>query len=291
MALTEVRRFLGHEPTSEVSNSQWVSVYVCIPFHPTKGEQGVKPPLSSSGLTSAGSGSCRRCLAEAGADRKRSLGGGKDSGGVSDMAVVQYHHTCCRTSPQQLDVPASLTPHGPGPYSFDQQQKRGASTSGMELGQELVVGDLATPLTSAGAGDVGAEHDATPLQSRPSRGGGFALSSVPGGDAGGDGTEGAVENPSTSETEDNSGVGRGGLERKDTITWESFLATITDADGIKGADGSAIVTALGSASDSPSPVEVQSPRDGCSEGIMVEVSLFCKVSIFVPCRLCFIVSL
>lgn len=149
---------------------------------------------------------------------------------------------------------------------------RGGASSG-ELGQELVVGDLATPLTSAAAGDVGAEHDATPLQSRPSRGDSFTLSSVPGGDAGGGGTEDASEEYPTPGMEDDSGEGRVGLKRKDSITWESFLATMTVVDGMKGADGGAKGAAVGPASDSSSPVEVQLPRQGSGEGPMAEVSL------------------
>lgn len=250
-------------------------VCVCLPartrvccFIIMQGEQALKPRSGSgSGVPSAGS-ACLRCHTEAGADRRQSKGGGKNSDGASDVAVVQHHHTCGRTSPQ-LDVPASLNPHGPGAkLSSGKQQRRGASSG--ELGQELVVGDLATPLTSAGAGDVGAENDATPLQSRPSRGG-FTLSSVPGGDAGGGGTEDASgENPVSGM--DSSGEGGGGLKRKDTITWESFLATMT-VDGTKGADGGAKGTAVGSASGSSSPVEVQLPREGSSERRVTEVSL------------------
>lgn len=262
------------EPRTQVRSPKQPTFRVCLSFHEMQGGQAVKPPRSSSSLPSASS--CLRCLAEAGADRKRSLGGGKDSDAASNVAVVQSHHTCDRASPQQLvrDGPVSLTPQGAGAKcSIGMQQKRG-TTSG-ELGQELVMGDLATPLTSAGAGDVGAEHDATPLQSRPSRGGSFTLASVPGGDAGGGGTEAASKEipPSGMEESSSTGEGRGGLKRKDTITWESFLANITVVDGTKGADGGAKGAAVGSASDSSSPVEVQLPREASSEGPTAEVSL------------------
>lgn len=238
----------------------------------TQGVQAAKPPRSgSTGLPPADS--CRGCASAAGADRKRSLGGGTDVDGSSDVAVVQHHHTCDRASPELVrEGPITLAPYGtsaaaPAPGSLGSQKHIRGGTASAELGQEATMRDLSTPLASAGAGDVGAECDATPLQSRPPRSGSrspgsFTLASLLRG--GGGGAETASEEAaSASGVESSNEEGRGALKRKDTITWESFLAKMSVGDGAKE-DGRAKGAA--SSSDSSSPVENRLPREGSSEG-------------------------
>lgn len=250
----------------------------------TQGGQAVKPPRSgSTGLPPADS--CRGCASAAGADRKRSLGGGTDVDGSSDVAVVQHHHTCDRASLELVrEGPITLAPYGtsaaaPAPGSLGSQKHIRGGTASAELGQEATMRDLSTPLASAGAGDVGAECDATPLQSRPPRSGSrspgsFTLASLLRG--GGGGAETASEEAaSASGVESSNEEGRGALKRKDTITWESFLAKMSVGDGAKE-DGRAKGAA--SSSDSSSPVENRLPREGSSEGpTTAPVSFFLQV--------------
>lgn len=175
--------------------------------------------------------------------------------------MVQHHHTCGRASPELArSLPTSLTPYGtsaadraPGSIG-SQKHKRGTTDTG--LGQEANMRDLATPLASAAAGDVGAECDLTPLQSRTPRDGGVGAETAP--EAA---SASGVESPSN-------GEGPGELKRKDTITWESFLANISVSDGAKEGGGA---NAEASASDSSSPAGIL-PREAPSEGPAVRVS-------------------
>lgn len=264
-------------------------VVLCV-FRQTQGGLAVKPPRGSSGLSPADS--CRGCMAAAADDRKRSLGGGTDADGASDVAVVQHHHTCGRASPELArEGPISLTPYGtsaasdaPGSVG---SQKHNRGTTSAEMGQEATMRDLATPLASAGAGDVGAECDATPLQSRPPRGasrsqGSFTLASLLGG--GGGGAETASEEATSASGVESSGneEGRGLLKRKDTITWESFLANMSVSDGAKE-DGRAKAAAAASASDSSSPAEIRLPREASSEGPTAAVSGVWSRSVCAQC--------
>eukprot|EP00903_Cladosiphon_okamuranus_P016855 g15543.t2 len=230
-----------------------------------EGGQAIKPPRSSSaGLPPADSGG----------DRKRSLGG-TDVDRASDVAMVQQHHTCDRASPKLAsEGPIALVAYGtsaaaaaPGSLG-SQEHKRGTTTFAELLGvQEETMRDLSTPLASAGAGDVGAECDATPLHSRPPRGasrsqGNVTVATMAGG--GGGGAETASEEAASASGVDSSsnGEGMGALKRKETITWESFLANISVSDGAME-DGRAKGEA--SSSDSSSPMEVRLPREASIE--------------------------
>lgn len=237
--------------------------------------QVLKPPRNQGSLIPPES--CRGCLAADGIDPKQGTGG-KDSDGAL-LDVDKNRHTCGRTGADLSAAgPVSSAPHRTNAASIAggsggvQKQSRSSG----ELGQETAMGDLSTPVTSAGAGDVGAEHDATPLQSRPprdaSRGGNFTLASLLGGSGGGGGgTETASEaatSASGMEEGSSNGDGRDGTKRKDTITWESFLANISVSDGAKEEGGPrAGQEAGGSASDSSSPAQIRLPRDpATSEG-------------------------
>lgn len=199
--------------------------------------------------------------------------------------MVQRHDSCGRASPELVrDGPITLAPYGvnaaaTAPGSLG-SQKHNRGTTNTELGQEATMRDLATPLASAAAGDVGAECDPTPLQSRPPRGasksksksqGNFTLASLLGGGGGAVGAETASEEATSASgiESSNNGDGSGALKRKDTITWESFLANMSVSDGAKE-DGRAKAGA--SASDSSSPVEITLPREASSEGPTAAVS-------------------
>lgn len=246
----------------------------------------MKPPRSSSaGLPPADSG----------ADRKRSLGGGTDVDEASDVAVVQQHHTCGRASPELArEGPITSAPYGTGaaaiaPGSVGSQKHNRGTTSAELLGQEPTMRDLSTPLASAGAGDVGAECDATPLQSRPPRGasrsqGSVTLASMLGGGSGRAETASEEAAFASGVESSSNGEGRGALKRKDTITWESFLANMSMSDGAKEggrAKGAAC------ASDSPSPVEVRLPREASIEAPAPAVSLY---RVFGVCSVCVCVT-
>ncbi len=192
------------------------------------------------------------------------------------MAVVQHQ----QDGPDiAVEGPKSLTPYGLGAKA---PGSLGAQKHKREL-RQVASGELATPLASAGAGDVGAECDATPLQSRPprensgSRGGGgsFSLAALLGGSGIG-GMETASEgagSTSASGVEESSsqsnGDGRGLRKRKDTITWESFLAGMSVGGGAEEGGGAAKEA---SASDSSSPAESRLPREVSTERPKAEVS-------------------
>lgn len=230
--------------------------------------QVLKPPRSNGSPRPPES--CRGRPAADGIDPQESTGG-KDSDGTL-LDVDKNRHTC-GSSGADPKASGSLAPYGTNAASIaggrgGVQKHRGSG----EVGQEAAMGDLSTPVTSAGAGDVGAEHDATPLQSRPprdasGRGGNFTLASLLGGGGGGGvGTETASEaatSASGMEEGSSNGEGRDGMKRKDTITWESFLANISVSDGAKDEGGpkAAGLEAGCSASDSSSPAQIRLPHD------------------------------
>lgn len=190
------------------------------------------------------------------------------------MAVVQHR----QSGPDiVIEGPTSLTPYG---LSAKAPGNLGAQKHKREL-RQLASGELATPLASAGAGDVGAEGDATPLQSRPPRdnsgsrgsGGSFSLAALLG-SSGIGGMETASEGAgSTSasglEESSSNGEGRGARKRKDTITWESFLAGMSVGGGAEEGSGAAKEA---SASDTSSPAESRLPREASTERPKAEVS-------------------
>lgn len=239
----------------------------------------LKPPRNSSITTGD---AYIGCPAPGGAQRKPSI---QSSQEASDAAVFQHHHAFGEASPDNIpgDGPVPLAPFGTSAISSRSaaagaQQMHKREGGGVELEPEaVVVGDLATPLASAGAGDVGAEHDATPLQSRhksSSRSGGFASprsSSGGGGGARGEtASEGAASVSGFDDSVSSVGEGPGGLKRKDTITWESFLANITVSDEAKeGGGAKGAEAAAGSCSDSSPPVAMRLPPEAASEGAKV----------------------
>lgn len=201
--------------------------------------------------------------------------------------MVQHHHTCGRASPELArEGPITLAAYGTSavaaPGSLGAQKHNRGTTSAEPFGQEATMRDLSTPLASAGAGDVGAECDATPLQSRPQRGasrsqGSFTLASLLGGAGAGAETASEEATSASGVESPGNGEGRGVLKRKDTITWESFLANMSVSDGAKE-DGRAKGAA--SASDSSSPVEIRLPREASSEGPAAAVSFsVCSVCV------------
>ena len=221
----------------------------------------MKPPRSNG---TPPADSFKGGVAAAGEAPKRLPGGGKDraDSGASDVVVVEG--------------PTSLTPYGlsakaPGSVGV-QKHKR-------DLRPEAVTDELATPLTAAGAGDVGAECDVTPLQSRPprdtsgsrARGDSPSLAALLGGGGIG-GAETASEgagSTSASGPEEGGAEGRAPLKRKDTITWESFLANMSVTDGAKEGSGGAKGAP---ASDSSSPADGRLPREAPTEHPQAEVS-------------------
>lgn len=263
---------LHYTPLNEATEERRVDLVFSAK---TQGGQATKPPRSSTGLPPADG----LATAGAGADRKQSLGAGTEVDGASDVAVVQHDHTCDRASPELARAgPITLAAYGTSaaaaaPGSLG-SQKHNRGNADAELGQEATMRDLSTPLASAGAGDVGAECEATPLQSRPPRGasrsqGSCTLASLLGG--GGGGPEAASEEAASASGVESSsnGEGREVLKRKDTITWESFLANMSVSDGAKG-EGRA--TAAASASDSSSPVDTSLPGETPSEPPTAPVS-------------------
>ncbi|CAM9208119.1 unnamed protein product, partial [Hapterophycus canaliculatus] len=236
--------------------------------------QVLKPPRSNGCPNPPES--CPGRPAANGIDSKKSTGA-KDSDGAF-LDVGKNRHTCGRTGTDLVAAGrVSLAAYGTNSSSIAGgsaavKKQRGSG----ELGQEAAMVDLSTPVTSAGAGDVGAEHDATPLQSRPprdgSRGGNFTLASLLGGVGGGGGTETASEaatSASGMEEGSSNGEGRDGMKRKDTITWESFLANISVSGGAKeeGGPKAAGQEAGSSASDSSSPSQIRLPRDKLSSEV------------------------
>ncbi|CBN74515.1 pleckstrin homology (PH) domain-containing protein [Ectocarpus siliculosus] len=246
-----------------------------------EGGQVLKPPRNSSISTGD---ACIGCPAADGAQRKPSIQSPQEA---SDAALFQHHHACGGANPDNIpgDGPVPLAPFGTSAISIRSgsaaagvhMHKRGGG--GMELEPEAVV---VTPLASAGAGDVGAEHDATPLQSRHKgsarSGGGFGSprSSSGGGGGGGGGdargetaSDGAASVSGVDDSLSSVGEGPGGLKRKDTITWESFLANITVTDEAKEAGGGAkgAEAAAGACSDSSPPVAMRLTSGAASEGV------------------------
>eukprot|EP00903_Cladosiphon_okamuranus_P013590 g12657.t1 len=153
--------------------------------------------------------------------------------------TTDEHHTCGSAS-QEVEKQGSkssstsgtsATGSAPGILG-SQKHERGTTTIAELLrGLEANIKDLTTPLASAGAGDDGAECDPTPRQSCPRRGAGSSqgsvfLASPPGRETE---TASASEEAASASGMDISsdGEGRGPLKRKDTITWESFLANLS----------------------------------------------------------------
>lgn len=189
--------------------------------------------------------------------------GGAGGAGADDAApgggIAAHHHTCGRVPVESLGstFSISLTQYGMDrkaasgtaasllrqpQHQQELHHNPGASGFSGEQAEEL------TPVTVAGAGaSTGAEHDTTPLLSRPIRGGGSnshnASPLLPGPESGEDTSPGL-------ESGSNSSRRGGAPKRKDTITWEAFLANITVGDGEEGGTGST--------SDSSSPADSRS---------------------------------
>ncbi|CAB1113426.1 unnamed protein product [Ectocarpus sp. CCAP 1310/34] len=243
-----------------------------------EGGQVLKPPRSSSITTGD---ACIGCPAADGALRKPSIQSPQEA---SDAALFQHHDAYGEANRDNIpgNGPVPLAPFGTSAISVRSSSaaagvhmhKRGGG--GIELEPEAVV---VTPLASAGAGDVGAEHDATPLQSRHKHssarsGGGFGSPRSSSGGGGGDArgetaSDGAASVSGVDDSPSSVGEGPGGLKRKDTITWESFLANITVTDEAKEGGGGAkgAVEAAGSCSDSSPPVAMRLPSEAASEGV------------------------
>lgn len=142
-------------------------------------------------------------------------------------------------SPHRADRRASSAPSSPlqGEPTRQQHNRKEAE-------------DL-TPVTVAGEGaSVGAEHDATPLISRPSRDGDEHSRDANAKQANQAPATAARTGRIVRDTQSlDSGMNSGDkkMPRKDTITWEAFLANLNVGDG--GEEG------VGSTSDSSSPAD------------------------------------
>lgn len=181
--------------------------------------------------------------AAGGANASTSIPGGAGGGSSS--------HTCGRDGTSSA-FSISLNSHG-----MDRNASAAAVRQMSELEQQRPTrarafsgegdeGEL-TPVTVAGVGaSLAAEHDTTPLLSR--RSGASSRDLSPMVDGGGGAGSNSEDTPGH-ESSSTAGEGKR-LKRKDTITWEAFLANFTTAPGEDSSGGTEAGTG-GSESSSP----------------------------------------